>query len=45
MFLRLVAFKMGLVNTSTFPKRAIQFGSKIANKKENAKDISQRLLS
>ncbi|XP_077284070.1 asparagine synthetase domain-containing protein CG17486 [Arctopsyche grandis] len=45
LYLRLVAYKLGLVNASTFPKRAIQFGSKIANKKENAKDISQRLLS
>ncbi|XP_044004502.1 asparagine synthetase domain-containing protein 1 [Aphidius gifuensis] len=43
LLLRLVAYKIGLTNTSTFPKRAFQFGSRIANSKENAKDISSWL--
>ncbi|XP_015185706.1 PREDICTED: asparagine synthetase domain-containing protein 1 [Polistes dominula] len=43
LLLRLLGRKLGLQNTATFPKRAFQFGSRIANSKENAKDISQRL--
>ncbi|XP_014608843.1 PREDICTED: asparagine synthetase domain-containing protein CG17486 [Polistes canadensis] len=43
LLLRLLGRKLGLQNTATFPKRAFQFGSRIANGKENAKDISQRL--
>ncbi|GBP06025.1 Asparagine synthetase domain-containing protein CG17486 [Eumeta japonica] len=41
LILRLVAFKLGLLNVSTFPKRALQFGSKIANKKEKGSDLSK----
>ncbi|XP_035742588.1 asparagine synthetase domain-containing protein CG17486-like isoform X1 [Vespa mandarinia] len=43
LLLRLLARNLGLQNTATFPKRAFQFGSRIANSKENAKDISKRL--
>ncbi|XP_043792045.1 asparagine synthetase domain-containing protein 1 isoform X2 [Apis laboriosa] len=43
LLLRLVAYKLGFRNTANFPKRAFQFGSRIANGKENAKDISYRL--
>ncbi|XP_031832233.2 asparagine synthetase domain-containing protein 1 [Nomia melanderi] len=43
LLLRLLAYKLGFRNTATFPKRAFQFGSRIANSKENAKDISNRL--
>lgn len=44
LLLRLVAFDLGLKGACTFPKRAIQFGSKIANKKENAADTSKKLI-
>ncbi|XP_012140960.1 asparagine synthetase domain-containing protein 1 [Megachile rotundata] len=43
LLLRLVAYKLGFRNTANFPKRAFQFGSRIANNKENAKSISDRL--
>ncbi|XP_076544620.1 asparagine synthetase domain-containing protein 1 [Osmia lignaria lignaria] len=43
LLLRLVACKLGFQDTANFPKRAFQFGSRIANSKENAKDISNRL--
>ncbi|XP_017878550.1 asparagine synthetase domain-containing protein 1 isoform X1 [Ceratina calcarata] len=43
LLLRLVACKLGFRNTANFPKRAFQFGSRIANGKENAKNISDRL--
>lgn len=43
LLLRLAAFKLGLINTASLPKRALQFGSRIAIKKENANDISDRL--
>lgn len=43
LLLRLLARKLGFQKTATFPKRAFQFGSRIANSKENAKDISKRL--
>lgn len=43
LLLRLIAYKLGFRNTANFPKRAFQFGSRIANGKENAKDISYRL--
>ncbi|XP_015127790.1 asparagine synthetase domain-containing protein 1 [Diachasma alloeum] len=43
LLLRLCAFKLGLKETSHFPKRAFQFGSRIAKSHENASDISKWL--
>ncbi|XP_011311974.1 asparagine synthetase domain-containing protein 1 [Fopius arisanus] len=44
LLLRLCAFKLGLKETSAFPKRAFQFGSRIAKSHENASDISKWLM-
>lgn len=43
LLLRLLAFNLGFKYVPFFRKRALQFGSRIANSKENAKDISIRL--
>ncbi|XP_063978293.1 asparagine synthetase domain-containing protein 1 isoform X1 [Diachasmimorpha longicaudata] len=43
LLLRLCAFKLDLKETSNFPKRAFQFGSRIAKSHENARDISKWL--
>lgn len=43
LLLRLLARKIGFQCTANFPKRAFQFGSRIANGKENANDVSNRL--
>jgi hypothetical protein len=43
LLLRLLACKIGFQNTANFPKRAFQFGSRIANGRENASDVSNRL--
>ncbi|KAF2894958.1 hypothetical protein ILUMI_11191 [Ignelater luminosus] len=41
--LRSLAYYLGLKNAAYFKKRALQFGSRIANSKENANDVSPRL--
>lgn len=43
LFLRLYGYRLGLTIPAFLKKRAIQFGSKIANKKERATDRSQYL--
>ncbi|XP_011494121.1 PREDICTED: asparagine synthetase domain-containing protein 1 [Ceratosolen solmsi marchali] len=43
LLLRLLARKIKLHEAAKFPKRAFQFGSRIANGKENAKNISKYL--
>ncbi|XP_054731426.1 asparagine synthetase domain-containing protein CG17486 [Anastrepha obliqua] len=43
LFLRLYGFQLGLKNLAKLKKRAIQFGSKIANKKQKATDRSMYL--
>lgn len=44
LLLRTLAYKLGLKSACVYKKRALQFGSRIANKKENANEISERLL-
>lgn len=44
LLLRSLAYHLGLKEAAVLKKRALQFGSRIANKKENAKDVSDRLL-
>lgn len=44
LMLRLVAYRLGLRNAAILPKRALQFGSRIANKKEKGGDISKRFV-
>lgn len=43
LLLRLVAWHIGLQGAAVFPKRAMQFGSRIANSKEDATHMSDRL--
>ncbi|XP_068621321.1 asparagine synthetase domain-containing protein CG17486 isoform X2 [Battus philenor] len=45
LMLRLVALNLGLTNVVTYPKRALQFGSRIANKKEKGGDLSKNFLN
>lgn len=41
LMLRLVALNLGLSDAVLLPKRALQFGSRIANKKEKGSDVSK----
>lgn len=43
LFLRLTGFRLGLKEVVGYKKRAAQFGSRIADKKQNAKDVSVHL--
>ena len=43
LLLRLSAYSIGLQNCSRFKKRALQFGSRIADKRQSAKDTSKLL--
>lgn len=43
LLLRLCAFQLGLREVCWLKKRALQFGSRIADRKQNAKDVSDAL--
>ncbi|XP_013201210.2 asparagine synthetase domain-containing protein CG17486 [Amyelois transitella] len=45
LILRLVAYKLGLIEAAILPKRALQFGSRIANKKEKGSDFSKTFFN
>lgn len=42
--LRLVGLHLGLSQVVTFPKRALQFGTRIANNKQKGSDISRTFI-
>ncbi|XP_034838465.1 asparagine synthetase domain-containing protein CG17486 [Maniola hyperantus] len=44
LILRLVALLIGLNQVVTLPKRALQFGSRIANKKQKGSDVSKTFI-
>lgn len=43
LLLRSLAYHIGLTEAAKFKKRALQFGSRISNRKENANDVCDRL--
>lgn len=43
LLLRLCAYRLGLANVCSMKKRALQFGSRVADSKQNAKDKSKHL--
>ncbi|KAM7350507.1 asparagine synthetase domain-containing protein CG17486 [Cochliomyia hominivorax] len=45
LFLRLYGYYLGLTSSAFLKKRAVQFGSRIANKKQNAADRSKYLIN
>ncbi|CAH1982260.1 unnamed protein product [Acanthoscelides obtectus] len=45
LLLRCLAYKLGLKKVARFKKRALQFGSRIANKNEKAHEMSKRLVT
>lgn len=44
LILRLLSLHLGLTKVVSLPKRALQFGSRIANKKEKGSDLSKTFL-
>lgn len=44
LILRLCGYRLGLRNVTSLKKRAMQFGSRVADSKQNAKDISKSLI-